>query len=134
MYNLLIDNIKKIKMNYEIKKIDDLMSKGYARLEAGVKILDENSDEKYKLAHVSFDFTINSKETEENEATRDNAGAKLSLTYRVLFNQKDKNKEIKESDLLYYLEPYARKEINDMLYEIGIPAGIIPYGFWENDK
>lgn len=134
MFKIIIEDIKKIKMNYEIKDLSELKGKGFARLEAHVNLFEQKQNDKFNFAHVKFDFNIGSKDHDEDSGSHndnDNDGAKLDLLYRVVFSQKENGDEISDTDLLYYLEPYARKEISDMLQELGIPGGIVPYGLWE---
>lgn len=133
MPSILIEDIKKIKMIYEINKVDHLQGKGYASLEVGIAPTKEKKDEKYHTAQVTFTFKIYSERNEKKDTSHED-GARLKLIYEVTYKQRSPEEEASERDLVYYLEPYARKEINDMLLEMGIPLGVVPYGLWENEK
>jgi|SRR5690625_3451695 len=139
MFKLSIADIQKTKMNYEAQDISDIKGRGSARLEANVTLYEKEPESKYNLAEVKFKFGVFS-DTGENESdNRSHDGTekvKLELVYKVVFRESEEivDKEVNEAAMLYYLEPYLRKEVDDILRDLGLPTGIIPYGIWENDK
>ncbi len=125
-----IINLQKIKLGYEIDNIDEIKSKGNAHLKVNVDI--EKGDMEYNVAYLEYDFKITSKDSDVdgNKDGKEIIGAKLSVKYKVTYHEIAK--EIEEKALIYYLEPYVRKEINDMFFEIGLPTDILPYGLWND--
>lgn len=130
MTNFKILDIKKMKANYEIFSLEKVKEKGHLSLEAKVERPEETEGENETML-ISFKFSVGTS-GEQEEQTELDLSAKLEVEYKVVVSKEGSSLQLTDTELLHFIEPYARREINDMLMEMNIPLGVIPYGVWKD--
>lgn len=141
--SLDILDLKKKQLNYFINDAEAISKQGAARFKGKVthnpigKFNDIEVDDLYNI-QLEFDLIYieaenKNKDNHEYEFNEDEMAARLQFTLEGIVRSGEFNnsneKEIHDS-IMFMVEPYIRKEINDFTNEVGIPKIPLPFGLW----
>ncbi|MGP4041879.1 hypothetical protein ACTWP4_18555 [Gracilibacillus sp. D59] len=135
-----INNIVKESLSYDSNSRDEL-SEGKFEGRLDYNISKKKNKDKKNIENALLDFKLLLKKESHNDDfnqgiekfNKDEPYVYITFKYNIFYTILDENSEVEESELIYYLEPYIRKELMTTSLELEIPKIPLPMRFWENE-
>lgn len=137
MDDFTILDVVKTFYKYQCESNEALLEKGFAHANFEATLKESKDNNEIKLAEVNFKLLLNSfkieieefKKTDEN-----NVDASLEITFNMIFKTNINIEDLQEKSVMFYLDPFIRKEVLVFCAEIGIPNIHLPHEFWKKEN